>query len=70
MQVEQVLATEELLYIITKYLPRKWKRCKPYREVYPNKKTKALKSLSFILWEGDHYDNINVLKKVLKPEEV
>ncbi len=65
---------EEFLVIIQKLfkccLCKCFKRTKPYRKIYPNQSVSWIKQLGFKLWEGEHYDNIEVITRVLFPPEV
>ena len=65
---------EELVVIFQKWfkccLPKGWKRTKPWRKIYPNEECGTIKKLGFILWEGERYDDILVIIRVLSPPEV
>ena len=61
---------EKILAIFRKCVPRKWRRTKSSLKILPNLKNSWLREMSFRLWEGDRYDQRDVIMKVVKPPEV
>ncbi len=74
LQVDQALSMEEFVVGIQKLfrccLCKRFKRTKPYRKIYPNKEASWFKRLGFTLWEGEHYDDLEVILRVLSPPGV
>ncbi|XP_064387692.1 transient receptor potential cation channel subfamily A member 1 homolog [Halichondria panicea] len=73
LQVDQALSMEELVVIFQKWfkccVPKGWKRTKPWRKIFPNKECSTIKKLGFTLWEGERYDDIQAITRVLSPPE-
>ena len=67
--MDQVLSSEEVLHLFCKKcLPKKLRRTKSYRKIYPNKKGN-LREATIHLWEGERYDYSDKIMKVFEPQE-
>ena len=65
---------QEFLQLVQCCLPKKWRFCKQFRIISPNKKVKKgrkfINWVKFKLWEGEQYDKSEAINTVLHPPKV